>query len=130
MPHPQVASEASRVTRGIAALFKQAYGRGPDKIKAYVHNDSVFVLMRGGFTPAEETLREAGEGRAVTEQRSRFQEVMRQRFATVVEEATGRTVVGFMSGIQQDPDLQCEIFVLDANDLLDGETAGGLMAGQ
>jgi hypothetical protein len=36
----------------------------------------------------------------------------------VVEHATGRRVIGFMSGNQQDPDMICEIFVLAANDVV------------
>jgi hypothetical protein len=41
-----------------------------------------------------------------------FQDVMRHRFEKVVEEATGRPVIGFMSGNQQHPDLMCEVFIL------------------
>ena len=46
-----------------------------------------------------------------------FQQVMRHRFERVVEDATGRRVVGFMSGNQQDPDMICEVFVLAPNDI-------------
>ena len=41
-----------------------------------------------------------------------FQELMRERFEAVIEEATGRHVIGFMSGNQQDPDMMCEVFIL------------------
>lgn len=37
------------------------------------------------------------------QQRMEFQEVMRTRFAEVIEAATGRRVIGFMSGNQQHP---------------------------
>jgi hypothetical protein len=50
-----------------------------------------------------------------------FQEVMRDRFVAVIEEATGRRVVGFMSGNQQDPDMICEVFVLAPTELVDGD---------
>jgi hypothetical protein len=46
-----------------------------------------------------------------------FQDVMRQRFEAVVQHATGRPVIGFMSGNQQDPDMICEVFVLSPTDL-------------
>jgi hypothetical protein len=49
-----------------------------------------------------------------------FQEVMRDRFTAVIEAATARRVLGFMSGNQQDPDMICEVFVLAPTDLLDG----------
>ena len=44
---------------------------------------------------------EGGRGHAVIAQRMEFQEVMRARFAAVIEHATGRPVIGFMSGNQQ-----------------------------
>ena len=46
-----------------------------------------------------------------------FQDVMRQRFEAVVESATGRRVIGFMSGNQQHPDMICEVFVLAPSSL-------------
>jgi hypothetical protein len=54
----------------------------------------------------------------VIQQRMEFQEVMRERFAAVVEHATGRRVIGFMSGNQQAPDMICEVFVLAPTDLV------------
>jgi hypothetical protein len=55
-----------------------------------------------------------------------FQELMRDRFVGVIERATGRTVIGFMSGNQQDPDLMCEVFVLGPSELLsDAADASG-----
>jgi len=47
-----------------------------------------------------------------------FQDIVRSRFEHVVEQATGSSVIGFMSGNQQDPDMICEVFVLAANDVL------------
>jgi len=75
--------------------------------------------LRGGFTTVEQTLLEGGHGDDVIRQRMAFQEVMRERFEKVVEDATGRKVVGFMSGNQQDPDMICEVFILAQNPLLD-----------
>ena len=56
-----------------------------------------------------------------------FQELMRPRFVEVVERATGRAVIGFTSGNQQEPDLMCEVFILGAGDLTGEEegAAGG-----
>jgi hypothetical protein len=50
-----------------------------------------------------------------------FQELMRQRFEEVIERATGRRVIGFMSGNQQHPDMMCEVFILAPTDLVDHE---------
>ena len=107
------------ISDGLVALLKDYYGRGPQQAKTYVHEDLVVCLLRGGFTRVEQTLLEAGHGDDVIRQRMIFQEVMRERFEQVVEHATGRTVIGFMSGNQQDPDMICEIFVLAPNDIVD-----------
>jgi uncharacterized protein YbcI len=75
-------------------------------------------VLRGGFTRVEQTLLDGNRGGAVIEQRLAFQEVMRQRFEAVIQHATGRPVIGFMSGNQQSPDMICEVFVLSPTDLV------------
>ncbi len=107
------------ISDGLVALLKEYYGRGPDRTKPYVNGDLVVCLLRGGFTPVEQTLRDGGHGDDVIRQRMAFQEVMRDRFTKVIEDATGRQVIGFMSGNQQDPDMICEVFVLAQNSVLD-----------
>jgi len=107
------------ISDGIVALFKEFYGKGPTRAKTYYEDDLVVCLLRGGFTRVEETLRDAGRGHEVILQRMAFQDVMRDRFEAVIQHATGRRVIGFMSGNQQDPDMLCEIFVLAPSDLVD-----------
>ena len=105
----------------IVALYKEFYGRGPTKAKTYYHGEVITVLLRGGFTKVEETLRAGGRGQEVIEQRMAFQQVMRDRYSQAIEELTGRKVVGFMSGNQQDPDMMCEVFVLESADMAGDE---------
>src|SRR3954468_15716129 len=93
--HVDVYDASSQV---IVALLKDYYGRGPTQAKTYYHDDLVVCLLRGGFTKVEKTLLEGGRGPAVIAQRMQFQEVMRERFEAVIERATGRRVIGFMSG--------------------------------
>ncbi len=50
---------------------------------------------------------------------------MRDRFTDVIEGATGRPVIGFMSGNQQNPDLMCEAFILGPSDLVDEHEIDG-----
>ena len=106
------------ISDGLVGLLKEFYGQGPSRAKTYYDDDLVVCVLRGGFSKVEETLLEGGRGDAVIEQRLQFQEVMRDRFTGVVEDATGRPVIGFMSGNQQDPDLMCEVFILGPTDLL------------
>jgi uncharacterized protein YbcI len=107
------------ISEGIVALLKDFYGTGPTRAKTYVADDLVVCLLRGGFTKVEQTLLEGGRGQAVIAQRIDFHEVMRERFVAVVERATGRRVIGFMAGSQQEPDMICEVFVLSPTDLVD-----------
>ena len=107
------------VSDGLVSLLKEYYGRGPNRAKSYYSDDLVVCVLQGGFTRVEQTLLNGGRGAAVIEQRMAFQDLMRDRFNQVVENATGRQVVGFMSGNQQDPDIMCEVFILAPTDLVD-----------
>ena len=109
----------TEISDGLVSLLKEYYGRGPAQTKSYYQEDLVVCVLRGGFTRVEQTLLDNGRGHAVIQQRLEFQEVMRDRFTAVVERATGRPVIGFMSGNQQDPDLMCEVFILAGSDLLE-----------
>ena len=107
------------ISDGMVALLKEFYGHGPTRTKSYYADDLVVCVLRGGFSRVEETLLEGGRGAAVIEQRIQFQDLMRKRFEEVIEQATGRRVIGFMSGNQQHPDMMCEVFILAPTDLVD-----------
>jgi uncharacterized protein YbcI len=82
--------------------------------------------MRGGYTKAEETLLDQGRGDSVIRQRMDFQDVMRPRFAEVIEKELGRKVAGFMSGSHQHPDLIGKLFILESQN---GELLADAQAG-
>jgi uncharacterized protein YbcI len=107
------------ISDGMVALLKEFYGRGPSRTKSYYEDDLVVCVLRGGFSRVEQTLLEGGRTAAVIQQRMEFQEVMRDRFTGVIQDATGRPVIGFMSGNQQHPDMMCEVFILGPTDLVD-----------
>jgi uncharacterized protein YbcI len=120
------------ISDGLVGLLKEFYGHGPTRVKSYFQDDLVVCVLRGGFSRVEQTLLDGGRGQAVIQQRMEFQEVMRERFDQVIEQATGRSVIGFMSGNQQQPDMMCEVFILAPTDLVDdheipphGTRAGG-----
>ena len=115
-PHGDI---LTAISDGLVGLLKEYYGHGPTRAKSYYEDDLVVCVLRGGFTRVEQTVLDGGRGPAVIHQRMEFQDLMRKRFEEVIEQATGRPVVGFMSGNQQDPDLMCEVFVLGPTDLID-----------
>ena len=120
--HPQTHGDVlTAISDGMVALLKEFYGRGPTRTKSYFQNDLVVCVLRGGFSRVEQTLLEGGRGEAVIQQRIEFQNLMRERFEAVIQDATGRRVIGFMSGNQQDPDMMCEVFILAPTDLVDAD---------
>jgi uncharacterized protein YbcI len=116
---PRHGDVLTAISDGLVALLKEFYGRGPTRVKSYYQDDLVVCVLRGGFSRVEQTLLEGGRGASVIRQRLEFQELMRERFEAVIERATGRRVIGFMSGNQQHPDMMCEVFILAPTDLVE-----------
>jgi uncharacterized protein YbcI len=100
------------ISRGIVQLHHEYYGKGPTKAKTYAMNDTVVCMLKGGFTTAEETLIEDGKAEDVEHLRRSFQKTMRQKFTSVVENATERDVVAYMSQVHTNPNLAVELFML------------------
>ena len=101
------------LSNAIVRLYKEHYGKGPTKARAYHHGDVITCVLRDCFTRAERTLIETGHDDSVIQGRYRLQTALRRKFVEAVEEITGRRVIGFMSGTQLDPDMSAEVFVLE-----------------
>jgi len=100
------------ISSELVRLKAQHYGRGPEEAKAYLNDNFLFVVMRGGMTRVEETLIGAGKKELVREVRLNFQEEMRVAFQAVVESRTRRKVLAYESQILFDPQFGVEIFLL------------------
>jgi uncharacterized protein YbcI len=107
---------AAQISDGIVRLHKEYYGKGPSQAKTYLVNDTVVCMLRGGFTTVERTLIDDGKRAQVEDVRRSFQRTMCAAFTDVVEIATGRSVVAYMSQVHTDPDLAVELFVLEPHD--------------
>ena len=103
----------AQISTGLVQLHSRYYGKGPTKAKTHMVNDTVISILRGGFTTVERTMIDQGRLAAVHEMRRSFQEVMEEQFTAVVQEATGRSVIAYMSQVHTNPDLAVEIFVLE-----------------
>jgi len=98
----------------MVVLFRDFLGKGPDRCKAYwAGNDALVVLLVGGYTVAEQTLFEAGQGAAVQASRDALHKTLAARMRETVESLTGRKVTALLSASHQDPDLSAELFVLE-----------------
>jgi uncharacterized protein YbcI len=119
---PQAQGDAlADVTRDLVRLHEEYYGKGPTKARTYSVNDTLISILEGGFTTVEKTLIAEGRPETVHEMRRSFQRAMEDRFRAVVEEATGRRVIAYMSEIHTDPDLAVELFVLEPEGATDGD---------
>jgi uncharacterized protein YbcI len=107
------AGALTTVTRDLVRLHSEYYGKGPTKARSYMVNDTLISILEGGFTTVEATLIAEGKSDAVHEMRRSFQMAMEERFRAVVEKATGRKVIAYMSQIHTDPDMAVELFVLE-----------------
>jgi len=104
---------AAAISNAMTKLHRERYGRGPNSVRTLVGHDHVICCLADIYTPAEQTLLEAGEAEAVVEMRLAFQRAMQSPFTEMVESITGRKVRAFLSQTHIDPDISCEIFVLE-----------------
>jgi uncharacterized protein YbcI len=117
VPQGSVSGETlAQISTGLVQLHSRYYGKGPTKAKTHIVDDTVISILRGGFTTVERTLIDEGNVDAVYAIRRSFQKAMDEHFTAVVERATGRKVIAYMSQIHQDPDLAVEIFVLEPDE--------------
>lgn len=109
------------ISRALVHLYKECYGKGPTKARTYISGDLIVCLLEGGFVRAERTLRDAGRGDAVSDQREALQEVLRSRFVETIEEVTERKVNTFISGVDLQTETNAELFVLEPLELDTGD---------
>ena len=118
----------AEISRGLVHLHRRFYGRGPTQAKTYALDDTVMCMLAGGFTTVERTLIDDGRSEDVERIRRSFQQAMRERFTGLVEDATGRSVIAYMSQVHTNPDMAVELFVLEpAEEGLVGEREAELL---
>lgn len=100
------------ITDALVALHTRSYGKGPTAAKTYFMGDAVVTFLWEGFTKVEETLIATGRGETVALLRRSLQTAMEEEFSAIVEEATGRSVIAFLSQVHLDPNMAADIFLL------------------
>ncbi|MDQ3645062.1 MAG: DUF2294 domain-containing protein [Actinomycetota bacterium] len=94
-------------------MQKQYWGLGPVKVKSYMMDDLLLIVMRGGLTKAEQTMLEFDEEDLVRNFRQAFENRMTEKLTEKVERLTGRRVLTYQSQILFYPDVVAELFVFD-----------------
>jgi uncharacterized protein YbcI len=103
----------SAISNEMVRIYKDQFGRGPTKTRTlWAGPDVLVVTLEQTFTPAERSLRRLGEHGRLRDLRLLFQYAETAVFCAPVERLTGRKVRSFISGIDTEADLACEMFVL------------------
>jgi uncharacterized protein YbcI len=106
--------QLAAVTNGIVQLFREYYGRGPNKAKSYILDDRIVVcVLEETMTTVERTLVKNGYTDMVRQVRLTFQGAMAAEFKLTVEQALGRRVAAYHSQLTMEPDMGFEFFVLE-----------------
>ena len=109
----QPQSAVSAISSEMVRLYKEQFGRGPTRTRTHwAGPDTIVVTLEQTFTPAEMRLRQLGEDKQLRDLRLLFQYAEVDAFCKPVEQITGRKVKAFISGIDTEADVACEIFVL------------------
>ncbi len=109
MPHQQIAN-------GIAQVYKDLYGRGPQKIVATVLPDTVYVLLEEVNTPGQNRLIEVGEIRLLDTVHSRLQRSIEPDLVKVVETVLDRKVRSYVPGYNGTANTAVDAFLLHPRD--------------
>ena len=106
--------QLAAISRSMAGLQREHYGRESTKVNAYAIRDMIVVVVRLKHrTPLETSMVDGGEPERVLALRAEFARVMSGRYTHTVEKVTGRTVVALLSQAHVDPDILVEAFFLD-----------------
>lgn len=103
----------SAISNEMVRIYKAQFGRGPTKTRTqWAGPDVLVVTLEKTLTPAEHNLRRLGEHGRLRDLRLLFQYAEVKVFCEPVERLTGRKVRSFLSGIDTEADVACEMFVM------------------
>ncbi len=106
-------SALREISTAMVQIYKDQFGRGPTKVRtSYAGRDVLVCTLEHTLTPAERNLQAMGEHQRLRDIRLLFQYAEESRFVAPVERITGRKVKAFISGIDTNADVACELFVL------------------
>jgi uncharacterized protein YbcI len=101
------------ISNAIVRIHKRFYGKGPVKARAHLSHDLLTVILEGGYTRGEQTLRDHGLAQEVVRSRLAMQSSIESEFRAAIESILYRSVRSFMSANDPSNSLQAEIFVLE-----------------
>ncbi len=110
---PREHTDLQALSNEMVRLYKEQFGRGPTKaVSLFAGSNTVICTLENSLTPAERNLAALGEHQRLRDVRLFLQHVTEDRFVEAVERITGRTVRGFVSGMDTSRDISAEVFYL------------------
>ncbi len=107
-------SPLAELSREMVRLYKEQFGRGPTKARTnFAGPDTVICTLEQSLTPAEKNLVAMGEHQRLRDVRLYFQHATEDKFVAAVEGVLNRKVWAFVSGMDVEKDVSCEIFYLE-----------------
>jgi uncharacterized protein YbcI len=104
----------AQISTEMVRLYKDLFGRGPTQARTHFAGpNTVVATLENTMTPAERTMADLGEHQRLRDIRLLFQYAREQDFRGTVERITGRTVRAFVSGMDTQEDIACEVFYLE-----------------
>src|SRR5215208_3110630 len=100
---PSRAQIEAVIAEELLSVHRESYGTGATNIDIHVSGDTILAVIDIEITPAERTLLGAGQRDAVKLTREAFQQAIAPTFTAIVERATGRQVVSFLSAMNVEP---------------------------
>jgi uncharacterized protein YbcI len=112
------------ISDAMVRLYKEIFGRGPTRVRTdFAGPDTVICSLWDTLTLGERSLLEIGQHDRARETRILFQYAREKDFVGIIEQRTGREVIGFVSGMDVKADVASEVFYLG------GQTGDGASAG-
>jgi uncharacterized protein YbcI len=105
----EVLSETANAVSKIKAEF---FGRGPESGKAYLNDNLLVIVLRGGLLDVEETLIERGRADKVRDLRVTWQEELDDEITQQIERITGLKVLDYHSQILVRERVIVELFLI------------------
>jgi uncharacterized protein YbcI len=104
-----------KIGNAIVRIQRDYLGRGPQTARTTIRDGLVTVLLEDTLTKAERSLVDDGQTELVLEFRRACLQTMRRAMVAAVEECTQQRVVAFMSTNNVEPDVACELFLLESH---------------
>lgn len=106
--------ELSQAAAAVVSLKAEFYGRGPEEAKAFLNDNLLVIVLRGGFLDVEETLIERGRADVVRDLRTTWEAEVTTDITAAIERATGYQVADYHSQVLVATRTVVELFILAA----------------